>query len=171
MYLRTLGSVPDATVRGPSSEPATRRRTTMRFKTPVQALRAAAIALAFLIATPRLVAEDKKADDKASPEEAVLKSGEGTWDATVKSMGGESKATMTCKVGVGGKWAIEHFKGEFGGMPFEGRGATSYDPEKKKYINVWIDSMSANVMVSEGTYDKKTKTLTFVGKMPTPDGK
>ena len=49
--------------------------------------------------------------------------------------------------------------------------ATSYDPAKKKYINIWIDSMSTTPMISEGAYDKPTKTLTLVGNMQMPDGK
>jgi hypothetical protein len=56
-------------------------------------------------------------------------------------------------------------------MAFEGLGATSYDPAKKKYINIWIDSMSTSPTLSEGTYDKATKTMTLAGSMPMPDGK
>ena len=87
------------------------------------------------------------------------------------TVGGESKGTLSCKVGLNGLWLLEHFKCEFGGMSFEGRGATSYNASKKKYINVWIDSMGTAPMVSEGTYDKSTKTITMVGNMQTPDGK
>jgi Protein of unknown function (DUF1579) len=70
-----------------------------------------------------------------------------------------------------GLWLLEHYKGEAAGQKFEGRGATSYDPAKKKFVNVWIDSMVPSPMLSEGTYDKEKKILTFTGKMPTPDGK
>jgi hypothetical protein len=31
--------------------------------------------------------------------------------------------------------------------------------------------MAPGLLVSEGTYDKATKTLTLTGDMPTPDGK
>ena len=126
-------------------------------------------ALGLLVAAARLTAQPP--DVKPGPEHAILKEAEGTWDATVKSMGGESKGTMSCKVGLNGLWLLEHFTADFGGMSFEGRGATSYDPAKKKYINVWIDSMSTSPMVSEGTYDNAKKSMTFVGNMPTPDGK
>ena len=74
-------------------------------------------------------------------------------------------------VGLNGLWLLEHFKGEFAGMPFEGRGATSYDPAKKKYVKIWIDSVSTRPTVTEGTYDKSTKTMTLVGNMPLPEGK
>ncbi|MCI0682399.1 MAG: DUF1579 domain-containing protein [Gemmataceae bacterium] len=108
---------------------------------------------------------------KPGPEHEKFKMLEGVWDATVHSMEGDSKGTMTRKVDLGGLWLREHFKGAFGDTTFEGRGAMSYDPAKKKYVSVWIDSMSTSPMISEGTYDKSTHTLTMVGAMPMPDGK
>ena len=48
-------------------------------------------------------------------------------------------------------------------MKFEGRGQFGYDPLKKKYVGTWIDSMSPTLSVLEGTYDAKTKTMTYVG--------
>ena len=123
-----------------------------------------------LAATAHLNAQ-KFPEIKPGPEHAFLKESEGDWDATVKSMGGESKGTVSYKSALNGLWMLEHFKAELGGKAFEGHGATSYDPAKKKYVNVWIDSMVTSPMVSEGTYDKSTKTLTLVGDMPMPDGK
>jgi uncharacterized protein DUF1579 len=108
---------------------------------------------------------------KPGPEHAFLKQSEGTWDATIKSLGNESKGTITYKMDLNGLWLLEHFKADFGGMPFDGMGATGYDPAKKKYVSVWIDSMSPGLIVSEGTYDKATKTMTMFGNMPMPDGK
>jgi hypothetical protein len=126
-------------------------------------------AVAVLAVTTRLTAQPPEV--KPGPEHALLKESEGIWDATIKSMGGESKGMGDYKIGLNGLWLLEHFKAEFGGMSFEGYGATSYDPAKKKYVNVWIDSMATSPMVSEGNYDKDTKTMTMVGSMPMPDGK
>ena len=108
---------------------------------------------------------------KPGPEHEHFKQLEGTWDATVESMGSKSKGTMMWKVDLGGLWLLEHFKGEADGVSFEGMGASSYDPGKKKYVNVWIDNMSTAPMVSEGTFDKAKKTLTMTGSAAMPDGK
>jgi hypothetical protein len=108
---------------------------------------------------------------KPGPEHAFLKEAEGAWDATAKSKGKESTGTLSCKMALNGLWLFEHYKGEAAGVAFEGRGATSYDPAKKKFVNVWIDSMVTSPMLSEGTYDKEKKTLTLLGTMPMPDGK
>lgn len=128
------------------------------------------IGLAMLAVSTTLTAQAPP-EVKPGPEHALLNQSEGAWDMTIKSMGGDSKGTATCKVDLNGLWLFEQVKVDFGGMGFEGRGATSYDPSKKKYVNVWIDSMSTSPAVSEGTYDKSKKTLTLVGDMPMPDGK
>ena len=79
---------------------------------------------------------------KPGPEHAFLKEGEGTWDAIAKSQGKESKGLLEVKMVVNGLWMVEVYKGEAAGTAFEGRGATSYDAASKKFVNVWIDSMS-----------------------------
>ena len=127
------------------------------------------VGLGLLAASARLAAQPP--DVKPGPEHAVFKDEAGTWDAVVKSMGGESKGVLVCKVALNGLWLLEDFQCDFGGMKFEGHGASSYDPAKKKYINVWIDSMSTSPMISEGNFAKDKKTLTMTGNMPTPDGK
>ena len=127
------------------------------------------LALGLLAGAAQLMAQQPEV--KTGPEHAVFKECEGSWDANVKSKGGESKGSATYKVYLNGLWLLEHFKADYGGMTFEGRGATSYDATKKKYVGIWIDSMSSTPMISEGTYDKSTKTMTMHGMMPMPDGK
>lgn len=129
-----------------------------------------AMTLGVLAAAARLTAQQPP-DVKPGPEHEKLKEAAGTWDAAIKCMAGDSKGTLTCEAGLNGLWLLEHFKAEIGGKAFEGHGATSFDPAKKKYVNVWIDSMSTRPMVSEGTYDSSTKTMSLVGDMSMPDGK
>ena len=107
---------------------------------------------------------------KPGPEHEHLKQMEGTWDATVKMMGQESKGTMTYKFGMGGYWLMSHFEGDFGGQKFEGRGLDTYDSFKKKYVSAWADSMAPFLLVMEGDYDKENKALTMTGEGPSPAG-
>ena len=127
------------------------------------------MAACLILAAARLPAQQPA--PKPGPEHEHLKQMEGLWEATIHSQEGQSKGTLSRKMDLNGLWLLEHFKGEFGGMTFQGRGATSYDAGKKKYVNVWIDSMSTLPMVAEGTYDKSKKIMTMVGDMPLPDGK
>jgi hypothetical protein len=105
------------------------------------------------------------------PEHKKLKELEGTWDAVMKMGDQESKGTMVWKLDLGGLWLVSDFQGEFGGQKFSGKGLDGYDPIKKKYVGVWVDSMSASPMLSEGTFDKDGKVMTMTGEGPGPDGK
>lgn len=108
---------------------------------------------------------------RPGPEHQLLKKFEGEWDATVAFAGGESKGTASYKVGLGGFWLQLHYKGEFAGAPFEGRGVMGYDPHKKKYVSTWVDSMAPSMMVMHGSFDKDGKTFTETGEGYGMDGK
>jgi hypothetical protein len=101
---------------------------------------------------------------KPGPEHEKLKKMVGTWDAAIDMMGTESKGTVTYEMGLGNLWRLGHFKADFGGMKFEGMDATSYDPAKKKYVNIWIDSAGPTYLLSRGNYDKEGR-LVMKGKM------
>jgi hypothetical protein len=109
---------------------------------------------------------------KPGPEHEMLKEKfEGDWDASIDLMGGKSKGTAHYKMGMGGFWLLSDFNADFGGSKFEGKGATGYDPVKKKYVGTWIDSMTPHLLLNEGTFDKEGKTYTETGEMTGPDGK
>jgi Protein of unknown function (DUF1579) len=114
---------------------------------------------------------------KPTDEHKILAEEEGTWDATVKSFvsGPDaepaiSKGTEVNTIMTGGLWILSKFEGDFGGVKFEGRGQFGYDPNKKKYVGTWIDSLSPNLSVLEGSYDPKTKTMTYVGDGTSAEG-
>src|SRR5262249_32290957 len=109
-----------------------------------------AVALAVL-ATPAARAQEAP---KPGPEHGLPKKQVGTWDLTMKVGGMESKAVVTYKMDLGGLWLLSSVESDFGGMKIQGRGMDSYDPAKKKYVSVFIDSMSTSPMVTEGTFDK-----------------
>jgi hypothetical protein len=145
----------------------------MRFMVQARGALAATLTVTMMFgvcAATRLAAQ-QPAKAKLGPEHELLKGTEGTWDAVIKSPVGDSKGTLTCQVGLDGLWLLDHFKGEFAGKPYEGRGATSYDAGKKKYVAVGIDSVTASPAVAEGDFDKTTKTMTLVGDLPLPNGK
>lgn len=101
---------------------------------------------------------------KPGPEHANLALAEGTWHAVVEMAGSPpSKGTSEMRMVLGGFWLEDRFTADFGGMKFEGRGMTGFDPIKGKFVGTWVDSMSPGLMVSEGTFDAKTRTLTMVG--------
>jgi hypothetical protein len=101
---------------------------------------------------------------KPGPEHGHLKSSEGVWDTTIEAQGQPtSKGTSTMKMSLNGFWLLEEFTCDWAGMKFQGRGTTGYDPNKKKFVATWVDNASPALMVTEGTFDPKTKTATMIG--------
>ena len=72
---------------------------------------------------------------------------------------------------VGGLWLSSDLQSDLFGQKFYGKGLDSYDAAKKKYVGVWVDSMTTSPLFMEGTYDKGKKTLTLEGDGPGMDGK
>jgi len=108
----------------------------------------------------------------ATPQHAKLKELEGKWNFTLKtSDGAESIGVSNYKLECDGLWLTSDFNCKFGGVPFQGKGLDGYDPEKKKYVSVWVDSMTPVPMIFEGQYDSTGKILTMEANAAGPDGK
>jgi Protein of unknown function (DUF1579) len=127
----------------------------------------AAVTMAAVLAIPAYAQEAPK----PGPEHKMLKAREGTWDTVMKAGGMEFKGTMTYKMELGGLWLVGSMESDLGKEKFHGKSLDTYDPAKKKYVGVWVDSMGATPMMMEGEYDTKKKTMTMVGKGPGMDGK
>lgn len=108
---------------------------------------------------------------KPGPEHEILKAMEGNWDLTMKIAGMDSKGTVAWKMELGGLWLTGALECEMLGTKFTGKSIDGYDATKKKFVGVWVDSMSASPMMMEGTYDKDKKTMTMIGDGPGMDGK
>jgi hypothetical protein len=136
-----------------------------------------------LLAATFAVAQEKKpaavpAQDPAiqapPPEAKELARFVGTWDVAVKSympgapepmtMQGTDESKLVCN----GLWLLTKVTGH--GMPFSGIAFSGFDTAKKKYVGVWVDSMSAQPSLSEGTFDAKTSQFAYQGEMVTPTG-
>jgi hypothetical protein len=130
-----------------------------------------AYALVLTAAVAGSVGHAQPPSPKPGPEVEMLKKLVGTWDCTIDMGGQKSKGSAVYKSDLGGLWVASTFEGEMMGMKFSGRGYDTYDEGKKKYVGVWMDSMSTLPMVMEGTYDKASRTMTMIGDAPGPDGK
>lgn len=131
-------------------------------------------AFACAMAVPAVAQQDQMPPmPKPGPEHQLMTEDAGTWDATVEVFGAPgappmvSKGVETNTMGCGGLCLITDFKSDMMGQAFHGHGMGTWDPNKKKYVGSWTDSMSTSVFVSESTYDPATKTMT--GWMEGPD--
>lgn len=144
--------------------------------TRLRRLPAFAAACAFALAVTPAAAQDMPPPPTPGPEHELLKQDAGVWDATVEILVPNaapmvSKGVETSTMGPGGLWLITDFKAEMAGQPFQGHGVGGWDPVKKKYVGTWVDSMSSGLGISEGEYDKSSKTLTGWFESPDPSGK
>lgn len=133
------------------------------------------LAMAMVLAAAA-VSVGQEAFPKPGPEHEQLKQLVGEWDALVKCTTPdgevqESTAVYSAKLDVGGYFLVTEFKGKLMGMDFHGRGINGYDPFKKKYLGVWVDSMSPSLYQVEGSFDKAGKVLTENMEGPDPQGK
>jgi hypothetical protein len=80
------------------------------------------------------------------------------------------KGTATYKAILGGRYIVEDFASEMMGQPFQGHGIYGYDNMSKKHTAVWMDTMSTNMMFTQGACDKDCKTITLEGFFPDPQG-
>jgi Protein of unknown function (DUF1579) len=102
------------------------------------------------------------------PQHAQLAKGAGDFKVTVKTWMDPSAppqvttGTSHREMTMGGRFLVEHVKGEMMGMPFEGSGTTGYDNAKGTYWSTWNDSMGTGVELSEGSAGADGK-VTFIG--------
>lgn len=130
-------------------------------------------ALVALTAVILFTAQQPAFMPKPGAEHKLLTADAGTWDAVVEMVAEPGKPPVKSKgvevntIGCAGLCLVTEFKAEMMGAPFEGRGVTTWDPKKQKYVGSWTDSMSTGLSIGESTYDAKTKKWT--GWMEGPD--
>lgn len=124
----------------------------------------AAVVLLAKLGANVLQQEAPKAPERAA-ELLWLDQLAGEYDADVEFMGKTTPGSYVSKMGCGGYWLIDDFKGEVMGQPYVGHGMTGYDPIKKKIVAVWGDSSPTPLTTMEGTLaaDKKSMVLDGIG--------
>ena len=108
------------------------------------------------------------------PEHKAFADMVGKWDTLTRmwmapemppmeSLGGAEFELM-----LGGRYVQQTYRCPSMGMPFEGVGITGYDKFKKKYVSIWMDSMSTAIGISEGTPDASGRVFTYYGTVDDP---
>jgi hypothetical protein len=110
------------------------------------------------------------------PEHKMFASMVGEWEGDIKMWMDPSqppqtmKGTTTYELIMDGRYLVGHYSGMMMGMPFSGMDITGFDNALKVYQSVWIDNMGTGIMNLEGTFDKASNSITYKGKMVTPNG-
>jgi hypothetical protein len=80
----------------------------------------------------------------------------------------ESKGTCKQKMILDGRFLQQEYTGDMMGSPFKGINLLGYDNYTKKYVSIWIDSMSTAIYYFEGTASRNGKTITQVSSYNDP---
>jgi hypothetical protein len=67
-----------------------------------------------------------------------------------------------------GRFIDQKFTGSMMGKPFTGGGLIGFDTVAEKYQSTWQDSMSTQIMYSEGSADQSGRVITFRGDFSCP---
>jgi hypothetical protein len=89
----------------------------------------------------------------------------GEWESDVEiNMPGQPtmnhKGTERAKM-IGGFWVVSDIESGSTEMPYSLRVTVGYDPDQRKYIGTWVDSMSTNLGKYEGSVDAAGNILTL----------
>lgn len=116
---------------------------------------------------------------KLNENHKMLAESAGTWSYVVKmwmdpkGAPTESKGTAVRKAVMEGRYVTGDYTGSFKmpgpdgkmkDMNFKGMSMDGYDNVKKKFVNGWVDNMSTGIMITEGTYDAASKSITYTGE-------
>jgi hypothetical protein len=116
---------------------------------------------------------------KLNDNHKLLASTAGTWSYVVKmwmdpkDKPSESNGTAIRKAVMEGRYVTGDYSGSFKmpgadgkmkEMNFKGMSLDGYDNVKQKFVSGWVDNMGTGIMITEGTYDAATKTLTYTGE-------
>ena len=143
-----------------------------------------------LTAVPAL-AKDKKAGKQMDPQammelyknlatpgapHKLFASLAGSWTTTTKEWmepgkpPTESTGSAEMKMLLDGRFLYQEFNSQMMGQPFSGVGIDAYDNLRKRYVTVWLDTMSTGVFTMEGTASADGKTITLKGQHGEPGG-
>lgn len=78
--------------------------------------------------------------------------------------------TATHRVSVepilGGRYLLEHVRGEVNGMPFHGMNVSGYDNHKGVYTFAWVDNMGTGIFTGQGSANGDGSVITYMGEKP-----
>jgi hypothetical protein len=117
------------------------------------------------------MAQDSPAMPAPQKEHKWLEKFLGEWETESEASMGPGQPPMKCKGTIscrtlGGFWYVSEMKSEMMGTPMTAIMTLGYDPQSKKYIGTWVDSMLGYMWKYEGNVDTTGKIITFEAEGP-----
>jgi hypothetical protein len=141
---------------------------------PPRSLLIAVFAASLSLAPAHLLAQERKEEsatltpDGPGPVHKCLNAMAGKWDVAIQYKLGDKvqngKATCEAKWILDGLFLQQNYHSRFQGKPFHVMQILGYDNEKKKFIELKMDTMSTSVLHNEGEISADGKVITNVGE-------
>lgn len=95
----------------------------------------------------------------------------GDWESEAEGTMGPGQPPMHCKGTMsaqmlGGFWLVSDTQNSVQGMDVKAIQTIGYDPESKKYVGTWVDSVMNHLWKYEGSVDETGKILTLEADGP-----
>jgi hypothetical protein len=134
-------------------------------------IRRAVVCLCVLVACSSAPAQTPPELPQPTKEHELLKRFVGEWESTAEAVAGPNLPAMTCKGRssakmLGGFWVVIESQTDMMGMKINALQTIGYDPEMKKYVGTWIDSMFNHKWDYTGAVSDAGKKLTFEAEGP-----
>ncbi len=117
--------------------------------------------VALLAAATVCEAQDAPPKIEPTKEREWLKQFVGEWEGDV------GKAVWNTRM-LGNLWMVSEVKGTLGDTPMTAVMTVGYDPQKKKYVGTWVDSVLPHLWTLEGKVDTSGKILALEAEAPNP---
>jgi len=116
-------------------------------------------------------AQEGPQPSKPEPEHEWLKQLVGEWKTHGKAETPPGQPTFECDgtestQALGDLWIVARGEAHAAGMNVNSMLTLGYDPEKKKFVGTWVDSMFNHMWKYEGTLDESGKVLTLMTHGP-----
>jgi hypothetical protein len=118
-----------------------------------------------LLAAPTAVAQEPPQTPPPQKEHEWLKQFVGEWDSEAEGGGMKCKGTMSSRM-LGGYWVISESKADLGGTQMNAIQTIGYNPQTKKYVGTWVDSVFNHLWKYDGSVDSTGKILTLEAEGP-----
>ena len=129
--------------------------------------------LVFAVLSPALAAFGQEAPQPSptTKEHELLKQFLGEWNASSEFTPAPGLPAISCKGvskvrALGGLWIVGQTEATMGDIKISSVLTLGYDPEKKKYVGTWVDSMFNHMWKYEGTVDESGKIFTLEAEGP-----
>lgn len=126
---------------------------------------------AVLVLHAALLGQDQQQLPGPENEHQWLEKFVGEWTTHSKASMGPDQPEMECSGTISSRrlgklWVLNEMKGSLGDFEMHGVQTIGYDPQKKKYVGTWVDSMVNHLWHYEGTVDESGRKLTLEAEGP-----